>query len=71
MSKRILPKNLDADQARTQTQVEREAVSTPTVFAIKDPSGRVRVRIGLIAGRYGVRVYDNTGAVSYDFTVTP
>lgn len=71
MSRRIVSRDPAADNARTATQVEREAVSTPTVFAVKDASGRVRVRMGLIAGRYGVRVYDSTGAVSFDFTVTP
>lgn len=70
MSRRIVPNSVDADNARTAVKQKRQTISTPTVTAIKDPQGRVRVRIGAIAGRYGVRVYNSDGSVAYDFTVT-
>lgn len=71
MSRRIDPASVEAEQQKVSRRVERAEVSTPRVQAIKDDAGNVRVRFGLIAGRYGVRVYNLDGSVAYDFTVTP
>lgn len=71
MSRRIDPPSITASQQKTERKQTRGEVGTPRSQAIKDDAGRVRVRIGLIAGRYGVRVYNTDGSVAYDFTVTP
>lgn len=71
MSKRIDPPSIQASQQKTERKVTRGEVGTPRSQAIKDDAGRVRVRIGQIGTRYGVRVYDTAGNVAYDFTVTP
>ncbi len=54
--------------AALEKRVEQLLRGTTQTVVFPDGS-RVRVEVGLVAGgRYGIRVYDNAGALVHDFT---